>query len=74
MKLPQYITVGEVKKVCRELGLRDWTKIKKLKVTAKEAGIILKIVNVKKCPSFLRPFAWGWKLSLNMELCSMTRM
>ena len=37
MKIPQYVTVSEVKRVCKELGLRDWTKIKEPKVTAKEA-------------------------------------
>ena len=64
MKLPQYVTVGEVKKVCRELGLRDWTKIKKPKVTAKEAGIILKVVNVKKMPIVLEAFRMGLEVEL----------
>jgi hypothetical protein len=64
MKIPQYVTVGEVKKVCRELGLRDWTKIKKPKVTAKEAGIILKIVNVKKMPIILEDFRMGLEVEL----------
>ena len=27
MKLPEYITQAEVKKVCKELGIRDWTKL-----------------------------------------------
>jgi hypothetical protein len=64
MKLPQYVTVGEVKKVCRELGFRDWTKIKKPKVTAKEAGIILKVVNVKKMPIVLEAFRMGLEVEL----------
>jgi len=64
MKIPQYVTVSEVKKVCRELGLRDWTKIKKPKVTAKEAGIILKIVNVKKMPIILEDFRMGLEVEL----------
>jgi len=41
MKLPQYVTVEEVKRVCRELKLTDWTKIKDAKVNAKDAKIIL---------------------------------
>ena len=64
MKIPQYVTVAEVKRVCKELGLRDWTKIKKPKVTAKEAGIILKIVNVKKMPIILESFRMGLEVEL----------
>jgi hypothetical protein len=64
MKIPQYVTVAEVKRVCKELGLRDWTKIKKPKVTAKEAGIILKIVNVKKMPIVLEAFRMGLEVEL----------
>jgi hypothetical protein len=64
MKIPQYVTVAEVKRVCKELGLRDWTKIKKPNVTAKEAGIILKIVNVKKMPIILESFRMGLEVEL----------
>jgi hypothetical protein len=59
MKIPVYVTVSEVKRVCRELGFRDWTKIKKPNVTVKEAGVILKIVNVKKMPIALEDFRMG---------------
>ena len=59
MKIPQYVTLSEVKRVCKELGIRDWTKIKKPNVTAKEAGIIMKIVNVKKMPIVLEDFRMG---------------
>jgi hypothetical protein len=62
MKIPQYVTVAEVKRVCKELGLRDWTKIREPKVTAKEAGVILNVVNVKKMgialEDFRRTGAW----------------
>ena len=27
MELPDYIPVAEVQRVCRELGLRDWTQL-----------------------------------------------
>ena len=64
MKIPQYVTVSEVKSVCKELGLRDWTKIKEPKVTAKEAGVILKIVNVKKMPITLEEFRMGLEVEL----------
>jgi hypothetical protein len=64
MKIPQYVTVSEVKRVCKDLGLRDWTKIKKPVVTSKEAGVILKIVNVKKMPIALEDFRMGLEVEL----------
>ena len=64
MKIPQYVTISEVKRVCQELGIRDWTKIKKPNVTVKEAGIILKIVNVKKMRIALEDFRMGLEVEL----------
>jgi hypothetical protein len=64
MKIPQYVTISEVKRVCKELGLRDWTKIKEPKVTAKEAAVILKIVNVKKMGIALEEFRMGLEVEL----------
>ncbi|MFA5055740.1 MAG: DUF5661 family protein [Dehalococcoidia bacterium] len=64
MKVPQYVTVAEVKRVCKELGLRDWTKIKDPKVTAKEAQVILKVVNVKKMKIALEDFRIGLEVEL----------
>lgn len=64
MKIPQYVTVSEVKRVCKELGLKDWTKIKAPKVTAKEAAVILKIVNVKKMGIALEEFRTGLEVEL----------
>lgn len=37
MQLPQYITVAEVQRVCRELSLRDWTALKEPVVEPTEA-------------------------------------
>ena len=64
MKIPQYVTIGEVKRVCKALGLRDWTKIRKPNVTEKEARIILKIVNVKKMPIAFEDFRTGLEVEL----------
>jgi len=64
MKIPQYVTISEVKRVCQELGIRDWTKIKKPNVTVKEAGIILKVVNVKKMRIALEDFCMGLEVEL----------
>jgi hypothetical protein len=64
MKLPQYITFDEVKRVCRELKLRDWTKIKDAKVNAKEAKIILAQVNTGKMPIKVEEFRRGLEVEL----------
>jgi len=48
MKLPEYITVAEVSRVCKELGIRDWTKLKKPTITRRESDIVLKHVNTRK--------------------------
>ena len=64
MKIPQYVTVYEVKRVCKELGLKDWMKIKKPNVSEKEARVILKIVNVKKMPIALEDFRVGLGVEL----------
>ena len=47
MKLPVYVTKDEVKRVCRELKISDWTKKKEAKVSLKEAKIILSEVSGK---------------------------
>ncbi len=48
MKLPEYITKDEVRRVCKELKIRDWTRLKKAQVLPEEARKILNLVNVEK--------------------------
>ncbi|NLE94302.1 MAG: hypothetical protein GX600_01285 [Dehalococcoidia bacterium] len=64
MKLPEYITVDEVKRVCRELGIRDWTTLKKPEVTNDEASRILVEVNVTNMPVTLADFKSGLEVEL----------
>ena len=64
MKLPEYITVSEVKRVCRELKIRDWTAMKTTKVLPKEAGIILSEVNTEKMKIPLEEFRRGLEVEL----------
>jgi hypothetical protein len=40
MNVTEYITIAEVQRVCRELGIRDWTELKEATVTVEEAQII----------------------------------
>jgi len=64
MKLPEYVTVSEVKRVCKELKIRDWTAMKGTKVLPKEAGIILTTVNTAKMKIPLEEFRRGLEVEL----------
>jgi hypothetical protein len=68
MKLPEYVTLQEVKRVCRELKIRDWTKMKKPQVTVKEARIILPHVNTEKMKVPLEDFKIGLEVELEHGL------
>lgn len=68
MKLPEYITINEVKRVCKELKLKDWSSIKDDKVTAKEAKIILSKVNTEKMSIPLEEFRRGLEVELEHGL------
>jgi hypothetical protein len=64
MKLPEYITVDEVKRVCNETGLRDWSKITDPAVSAEEASTILNIVNTQGMSIPLEAFRKGLEVEL----------
>jgi hypothetical protein len=64
MKLPDYITVEEVKRVCKELGIRDWTTLKDAGVLPEEAAKILAEVNTTHMPVALNDFKTGLEVEL----------
>ena len=64
MKIPQYVTVEEVSRVCKELKLSDWTKKEEPKVSLKEAKIILAEVNGKKLAIDPKEFCAGLEVEL----------
>ena len=64
MKLPEYITKDEVKRVCRELKISDWTKKKEATVSMKEAKIILSEVNIGKMDIDPAEFKAGLEVEL----------
>jgi len=37
MKLPEYVTKDEVKRVCKELGIRNWASLKNVAPSVEEA-------------------------------------
>jgi hypothetical protein len=68
MKLPEYISIQEVRRICKELKIRDWTKLKKPQVTIKEARIILPHVNTEKMKIPLEDFRIGLEVELEHGL------
>lgn len=64
MKVPEYVSKAEVKRVCKELRLRDWSILKEPNITKKEAETILKKVNVKKMAIPVEEFRQGLEVEL----------
>jgi len=64
MNTPEYITKDEVKRVCKELGFRDWSTLKEAKVNQNEAAEILRIVNTKGMDIPVEDFMQGLEVEL----------
>jgi hypothetical protein len=64
MKIPQYVSVDEVKNVCKELKISDWTKKKEPKVSLKEARVVLTELNPKGLSIDPRDFCSGLAVEL----------
>ena len=64
MKLPEYVTKEDVQRVCRELGIRDWTKLTEANVSIEEARLIQEIVGNEAAEIPVADF----KLGLDVEL------
>lgn len=64
MKLPEYISVGEVKRVCKKLNIRDWTTLEEPKVLPEEANAILAELNTGEMEISLENFRLGLEVEL----------
>jgi len=64
MKLPEYVTVEEVKRVCKELNIRDWTTLKKPEVLPEEARAILAELNTGEIETSIEDFQQGLEVEL----------
>ena len=64
VKLPEYITVDEVKRVCKVLDLRDWTALEKGEVSSQDARVILAEVNTKGMQIDPEDFRLGLEVEL----------
>jgi hypothetical protein len=68
MKLPQYITTEEVQRVCRELGITDWTQLKEAAVTVEEAQMIRNSVGAEATQITADEFRRGLEVELEHGL------
>lgn len=68
MQLPNYITIEEVKRVCQELGIRDWTILSDTKVLEDEAFIIQAEVGAEAMEIPLEEFRLGLEVELEHGL------
>jgi hypothetical protein len=64
MKLPEYVSVQEVQRVCAELKIRDWTLLKKAEVLPEEAKKILDEVEAADMKIRLEDFRIGLEVEL----------
>jgi hypothetical protein len=64
MKIPQYVSVEEVKRVCKDLKISDWTKKKQPQVSIKEAGAVLTALSPKGLDIDLGEFCRGLEVEL----------
>jgi hypothetical protein len=60
----EYVTRDEVRRVCKGLGIRDWTKLSKPQATRDEARKILAAVNTEKMPIDVDEFRAGLDVEL----------
>lgn len=68
MQLPNYITIEEVKRVCQELGIRDWTNLTRIEVLENEARIIQSEVGAEALEIPLEEFLIGLEVELEHGL------
>ena len=74
MQLPDYGSMDEVKRVCKELGLTDWSASTDPSVSDREASIVLAEVNTRGMDIPLEEFRNGLEVELEHGTRSKTPM
>lgn len=64
MKLPDYVSIQEVQRVCAELKIRDWTSLRKAEVLLEEAEKILDELETEGMKIRLEDFRLGLEVEL----------
>ena len=68
MQLPEYITLAEVQRVCRELGFRDWTQLIGTEVLVEEARVLQAEVGGEALQIPVEEFQLGLEVELEHGL------
>jgi hypothetical protein len=68
MDLPEYVTIEEVKRVCQELRISDWTQLENSKISSDEAKRILSEINVEEMNIDVDEFRRGLEVELEHGL------
>ena len=68
MNIPEYITKEEVRRVCSEIGIRDWTTLTEAKITIKEAELIKSVVGGETLAISAEDFQEGLEVELEHGL------
>jgi hypothetical protein len=64
MEIPEYVSKEEVKRVCDQLGIRDWTRLSEAKVELEEAGMIRELVGGEAQDISVEEFQRGLEIEL----------
>ena len=64
MDIPEYVSKDEVKRVCKELGIRDWTELSNAEVEIKEAEILRELVGGEALDISVEEFKRGLEIEL----------
>ena len=64
MDIPEYVSKDEVKRVCKELGIRDWTELSNAEVEIKEAEILRDLVGGEALDISVVEFQRGLEIEL----------
>ena len=68
MQLPEYIPLAEVQRVCKELGLRDWTALSENVVLPEEAATIRNLIGEEALQVSTEEFQAGLEVELEHGL------
>ena len=68
MNLPEYVTREEVKRVCRELGIRDWTALSTSDVLPEDAQLLQDLVGAEATQITAAAFQRGLEVELEHGL------
>jgi hypothetical protein len=64
MEIPEYVSKEEVKRVCDQLGIRDWTRLPNTEVEFNEAEIIRELVGGEAMEVSVEDFQLGLEIEL----------